>query len=611
MTELRSSVVMIGDKLPQENNLAVQALARLSDLAGPQIEKLDVLIMPLSVAFGEESQRLLHLAQVQNAALQVILLAGENATLFEIQECTQQLPIFAIVSGPQDPLLESATVSALQVARQVRQNRQLESLVREQNERLRNLHRELEDRVTKRQSFLEESLHKLKDANERWQQLLQVTESVQLAESLGEIESSLTTSLRKSLRLDLARIYPHPQDQIFREQQRSQRSHSLYEVSLRPRDDRSPIGSLFFLRSQKEPFRREETDFLQKIGEVISLAIDRLYQFEQNLALREHWQATFNAVSDPVMIINSKYEVLQTNRAFAGLAGSSDLRFCYQILFQRQTPCENCQRGRNFAVENHSQNRNYEVFSQRLHEPTSRDDLYVHQYHDVTQQLTMEQKILEATRLAEMGTIGSSVAHELNNPLGGMLSFTQLILMELPAEHPFYQDLKELETGVRRCRDIVQNLLGFSRSQVTDEKTRIDLRDAVDRAVKILELQSRAAGIDIKVTHPADPVWIEGSGGYLTQSIQNILHHSLQSVLERAKTQKAFRGLIEIQIQRSLDLIEVNILDNGLNAESWSTVGLSAARQILRDHGGILEFLTDKRPFHIAKITFPAKIVTA
>ena len=220
----------------------------------------------------------------------------------------------------------------------------------------------------------------------------------------------------------------------------------------------------------------------------------------------------------------------------------------------------------------------------------------------------MEQKILEATRLAEMGAIGSSVAHELNNPLGGMLSFAQLIQMDLPPQHPFSEDLRDLEVGIKRCRDIVQNLLKFSRNPDQDEKTRVDLRDVVDRAVKILELQSRAAGIEIKITRPADPVFVEGFAGYLAQALQNILHHSLQSILDQTKANKGFRGLIEVQVLKSSHEAFVNVLDNGLASETWSTLGLSVAQQILRDHGGILEFLPDQRPFHVAKITLPQKM---
>src|SRR5690606_2311847 len=123
--------------------------------------------------------------------------------------------------------------------------------------------------------------------------------------------------------------------------------------------------------------------------------------------------------------------------------------------------------------------------------------VFVNLYHDITKQLKMERQIMESTKLAELGTIGSSIAHELNNPLGGILSFTQLIKMDMSPDHPLYPDIVEMEAGVQRCKEIVQNLLGFTRNPNIDQEDDINLWEVMQRALKIVELQTKSLGVEV------------------------------------------------------------------------------------------------------------------
>ena len=85
----------------------------------------------------------------------------------------------------------------------------------------------------------------------------------------------------------------------------------------------------------------------------------------------------------------------------------------------------------------------------------------------ITDEVRFERRILEASKLAELGTIGSSIAHELNNPLGGMLSYLQLILNG-SSNPPMRSiaEIKEMEGGslpLPRYSDSI--LLSFARKQ--------------------------------------------------------------------------------------------------------------------------------------------------
>ncbi len=615
---LLSKVILLGERPPSNLSIPVQYFSRFQDLGSLSESNVDVLSLPLLMALSAEASKYIHLLHAKNSALQLLLIAPLGSAIEDLFECINKFPIFAIVESNQLTELEPAILSAMDRAQLLKQNQQLEALVRGQNERLKNFHKELEERVEKRQSFLIEARSKTLIANSRWEAVLKATEIIQQAESLGEIENSLTKILAEDMALVLTRIYFKPQDNLFKEQQKSHKIYALYQASLLRGDDDSTLGSIFFLRPKEAPFRRDETDFLQKIAEVVSLAIDRLDKLKQTVSFKEQWEATFNAVIEPVVILNQNYEVLQSNSAFQKSSLAAQKNKCHEALFDRSTPCENCHLGQKFRVtQKNSDQLTYDVFSQPLPSTPDESKLFVNQYHDVTAQIKMEKKIMETARLAEIGTIGSSIAHELNNPLGGMLSFAQLIKLDLSSDHPLYPDVLELENGVRRCRDIVQNLLGFTRNPAAEEWRPVDLREVLSRALKIVELQSRSMGVEIKISQPSHPLMVEGYFGHLSQAVQNILQFTLQNIFETTQTLKNFKGLIEIQLLESTQEAVINILDNSLGSnpiesqtDKSGNLGLSLAKQILHDHNGNLILSQDAKPFRVAKITLPRPVLT-
>ena len=611
-----SKVILLGERAPAELATEARFFPRFQDLPSVGNSQFDVLVIPLLMALSTEASKYIHMIHAQNPALQILLVASIGANAKDLEDCINKFPIFSIIESTQVSELDPAIISAMDQALHLRQNQQLENLVREQNDRLKNFHRELEDRVEKRQSFLLEARTKTSVANSRWEAVLKATEIIQRAESLGEIENSLTEILATDMGLTLTRIYFKPQDDLFKDQQKSQKIYSVYHSNLSRGENDNHLGSIFFLRPKEFPFRRDETDFLQKIAEVVSLAIDRLDKLKQTLSFKEQWEATFNAVVEPVIILNENYEVMQSNSAYQKRAENKKNKKCHESLFGRPTPCEGCHLGQKFRV-NPGNATTYDVFSQPLPSAPDESKLFVNQYHEITEQLKMEKKILETARLAEIGAIGSSIAHELNNPLGGMLSFAQLIKLDLPSEDPLFPDVVELESGVRRCRDIVQNLLGFSRNPASEDWKIIDLREVVTRALKILELQSRSMGVEIRLSQPEQKVEAEGYFGHLSQALQNVLQFSLQNIFEASQTTKNFKGVIEIQLSENSKLAEIKILDNSPVGAITHTadeisggLGLSLAQQILLDHRGSLELSQDLKPFRVAKITLPRPVLT-
>jgi two-component system NtrC family sensor kinase len=105
-------------------------------------------------------------------------------------------------------------------------------------------------------------------------------------------------------------------------------------------------------------------------------------------------------------------------------------------------------------------------------------------------------KIMESERLAIIGQLAAGVAHELNNPLQGIVSYSHLLLESMPNEEWSRGNVEKIVTQANRCRDIVRGLLDFSR-QRTIEKRLYDVNMVLKECVSLLENQAVFHNIEI------------------------------------------------------------------------------------------------------------------
>ncbi|MBX3016607.1 MAG: HAMP domain-containing histidine kinase [Bdellovibrionaceae bacterium] len=570
--------------------------------------KSDVLIAPVEVLLSDRFMSLWSELKFANTGTQLIVIAESQTPPELVFEVQRELPVFRIYESLDEPDLEWGIFEAVERSHWFGQNEQLQKLVADQTERMKNLHAELEDRVQKRQRYLEEARRKNLIAQFRWQTLKQATEATHEASTVGEMERQLTQVLQESLNLLEVRIILHQQSSLA-QTDRADSPVAIHRVRLF-QDQDVLIGFALFLRDKGWPFTLEEKDFLQKISEGIALAVRRLNQMEITRTLREQWQATFNAITDPVGLITANYDIIQSNSAFqakarghhAGAAIPAGAK-CYRVLFDRDSPCVHCHLGRSFRLEpGRGRPETWDVTSQPLVLAPGEDPVFFHQYLDITEQLRMERRLIEGARLAELGIIGSSIAHELNNPLGGILSFVQMMKMDLPPDSPHRSDVEEMENGVLRCRDIVQNLLGFTRSSHLEEKKNFDLREALQRALAILDLQTRSQGFEARRSIPAVAQMVKGNPNLLSQALTNLMQNAVQNL-----TQGPSKNQPQIEILMN-DLgaqVEIRILDNGPGAGAAPTLSLPLAQQIFLDHDANLEILLPGRGLRLVKVTMP------
>ncbi len=168
----------------------------------------------------------------------------------------------------------------------------------------------------------------------------------------------------------------------------------------------------------------------------------------------------------------------------------------------------------------------------------------------------MQARVAQSERLASLGMLAAGVAHEINNPLGGILALTALTVEDLPDGHPNRPNLEEVVRQAERCRTIVRGLLEFSRQSELHMEV-VDLNRVLDDTLALIAKQAAFFNVEL-VRHQADdlPV-ITADRSQLSQVILNLVVNAVQAMNERGTL------TITTRMDAVHDAVEMAFTDTG------------------------------------------------
>ena len=258
---------------------------------------------------------------------------------------------------------------------------------------------------------------------------------------------------------------------------------------------------------------------------------------------KKEWERTFDAIEDPLLIIEAGYRVRRANLAVAARSGLPIVQVpgkrCYEVVFGRDAPCPGCPLAEALAGKAASAVLELDgaVF-QASHFPIDNGDGEVYAaactYRDITAARALEARLLEAEKMASVGQLAAGVAHEINNPMAFLSSNLSTLrsyfddlgsvvrkvrLLAPVADRAADDQLREVvrrlaravgteldlddiltdgvalldesEGGAKRVTHIVRQLQAFAKEKRSAEED-VRLADSVERAVRTLSPRSPA-----------------------------------------------------------------------------------------------------------------------
>jgi len=149
---------------------------------------------------------------------------------------------------------------------------------------------------------------------------------------------------------------------------------------------------------------------------------------------------------------------------------------------------------------------------------------------DVTSRVRLEEQLQQREKLSSIGLLAAGVAHEVNTPLTGVSSYTQMLLGMLAVTDPKHALLLKVRRQAERATNIVNNLLNFSRTGDATEFTELDISRVLDDTLQLLEPQLRGNQIEIVRGYDPDSPPVFGNSGKLQQVFTNLLLNARDAI---------------------------------------------------------------------------------
>lgn len=239
-----------------------------------------------------------------------------------------------------------------------------------------------------------------------------------------------------------------------------------------------------------------------------------------------------------------------------------------------------------------------------------------------TQELSNTQaQLVQAEKLATIGTLAGGVAHEINNPLTAVLTNAQILKMSANPED--MESLTLIEEGAKRCQAIIQKLMKYARKPTGQLETlsKVDINKAVENALAFLSYQLKQENIELRFQKKEGLHSVEGNSNELEQVFTNLILNSKDAIKQGARS-----GVIEIKTGEQNGSVHIIVEDNGVGISKENLgkifdpffttkeigkgtgLGLAVTYGIIEKHKGKIEVSSQIGKGTVFLVSFPKKI---
>jgi PAS domain S-box-containing protein len=387
-------------------------------------------------------------------------------------------------------------------------------------------------------------------------------------------------------------------------------------------------------RVARELLKSGAQDYLVKKDVSGSLLIRSIYHAmerkQADEAIRQaaqEWRETFDSISDMISILDKDSKITRVNKAFADFVGMKPAevigKTCYELVHGTKKPPQECPYYRTLKTKKPAVAELFEP-SLNVYLVASTSPIFdekgrvvgsVHIARDITEQKKVQERIVVSDRLITVGEMASGIAHELNNPLTGVIGLSQLLVgKDMP--DAIRKDVETICSEAQRAATIVKNLLTFARKH-TPTRQPTQTNNIIEDVLKLRSYEHRINNIQVERQLDTELPEIMADYFQIQQVFLNIILNA-----EGAMAEAHNQGTLTITTERVNGNIKVSFTDDGpgIPRENLSRLfdpffttkevgkgtglGLSICYGIVSEHNGKIyaESKTDKGATFIVEL---------
>jgi PAS domain S-box-containing protein len=330
-----------------------------------------------------------------------------------------------------------------------------------------------------------------------------------------------------------------------------------------------------------------------------------------------------NSIPDMIIVLDEEMNIIWSNHIAIEWLGSEPVgKKCFEAFKVGNKPCEACKVQKSFE-EGLDDEHEFELIkpdgsrmnlwctaSVATRSEDGRPKSVIVVYREITEKKLLEAETARAGQLASIGELAAGVAHEINNPINGIINCAQMLMDEEGASNNQAEISQRILKAGDRIAMIVRNLLSFSRDHDEDPEL-IHIQKILSDSMDLTEAQMRNDGINLQVDIPDDIPMIKARFYQMQQVFLNIIsnaRYSLNQKFSHADDNKILQIRGETMNSGGNKYVQLVFHDHGIGISDdivnricdpffsnkplgeGTGLGLSISHAIIKDHGGSIYF---------------------
>ncbi len=406
--------------------------------------------------------------------------------------------------------------------------------------------------------------------------------------------------------------------------------------SYRDVTDRNKYASIL-QESQQELEKRvlERTEELLQSNKILGEQIAKRQEMAKILRTeRDKFHSMLMAMKQGMHILNDDYEIEFQNAALIEVFGDKIGHKCYEVYSQSDKPCKTClmtealktntlQPAKELTAKGRTFSHSYSPFLD-IDGKTKCLTLFT----DITEEKAYQAKKIRTSQLASIGELSAGVAHEINNPINGIINYAQLLLDDAEDDENVHSILDRVINEGERIADIVSKLLAFARQDDDDNTmfTETYLSDVLDNSFTLVRHQLVKDGIVIAQDIQTDTPAVLAHPQKLEQVFINLLSNARYALNEKYQgahgdkrleinihpVELAGKNYVRISFKDYGTGIPAEIIDSVCNpffstkdAGEGTGLGLSISQGLIKNFNGFLRIKSEPGEYTNIMVDLP------